>query len=70
MFTDKKLAETGWQIGIPISWMPSTNELAKIKFQKPSVVQAGTICLEFLKFKYLLLESGPLFHCNIEITEM
>lgn len=70
MFTNKKLAEIGRQTGIAISSVPSTNMLAKIKFQKTSVVKAGTIYLEFLKFRYLLQESGPLFHCNIEITEV
>lgn len=37
---------------------------------KNLVVQAETIYVEFLKFRYVLQESGLLFHCNIEMTEL
>lgn len=70
MFTNKKPAGTGPQTGIPVSSMPPTNVLAKIKFQKTSGGEARNFVKEFLKFSYLRQESGQLLHCNIEITEV
>lgn len=70
MFTNKKIADTGPQIGIPVSSVPSKNVLARMKFQKTSSGEVRNLLKDFLKFSYLRQESGQLLHYNIEITEL